>query len=446
MRNRTRAVFPRAGLPAIPNKQLGGQGGCRTRNKLSLFSRSNPIPASFVVLMYASVLGFGAGTGAPTCRTEIDSELKAVSGLRSVIVTWKKPERNAKFTGYTLQVSDDGSTGWTNLIGPIAPKDLEYRHTGLTGGTSKHYRIRAYNDAGDGACSNIASAKAGDSDDKMILSLLRANVTAGVVLANATHRLNLQAPAQALSGEPFTKANLYMALDMMPAILGPEKCVVDPIVNIRLSSVGVNTSTGDASSGFDSSAFIQSQKAATIHLGGVIGPYFPVVALGSNDRFRWSGGFIGRYVLQSITGSEKALRIWDVDDIYSAYTFGARFSLMDKTKRNTWTPVFYLDVSRGKFENYEIATPMTPKARKCAKDIQECRKMPTEGGPPSLISMIGEEDFALKRPLRTYIEARLYLKGFHFGFDLNNGEGIDDVRFIFGVSRNLGDLFGALVK
>ena len=60
--------------------------------------------------------------------------------------------------------------------------------------------------------------------------------------------------------------------------------------------------------------------------------------------------------------------------------------------------------------------------------------------------MIGENDFHLRRPSRTYIESRLYLRSFHFGFDLNNGAGLDDLRFIFGVSANLGDLFASLVQ
>ncbi len=435
--------------PDIPPNLPNGPRGWRRSKKLSFISRLSHILAFLIVLMYASVLGFGTGTGETTSppKPEKVCGLKAVSGISSIEVTWNKPAADATITGYTLQVSDDGNTGWIILCDDIDPKKPKYHHTDLLAGTTKHYRVRAYNEGGGGPWSEHAKGTAGDSDDKTVLSLLRANATAGVVLANSTHRLNLQAPAQAGSNEPFTKANLYMALDLMPAIVDPEReCVVDPIVNIRLSSVGVKTSTGDASGGFDSSAFIQSQKAATIHLGGVVGRYFPVAALGSNDRYQWSGGFIGRYVLQSITGSEKALRIWDVDDIYSAYTFGGRFSLMDKAKRNTWSPVFYVDVSYGKFENYEIATPLTPNAMKCARDIQKCRTMPTKRRGPPLISMIEEKDFTRKRPWRTYIESRLYLKGIHFGFDLNNGEGIDDLRFIFGVSRNLEDLFGALVK
>ena len=182
------------------------------------------------------------------------------------------------------------------------------------------------------------NATAGGTDDDTVLDLLRAHVSAGVVLANSSQRLNDQVPAQVEPGGQFTKANLYLALDMMPDIPpSVEKhplFQVDPLVNIRLSSVGVNTSTGDANTGFKASTFIQSQKAAEIHLGGVVGPHFSVGKPGLASRFKWSFGMIGRLIFQSITDSEKALRIWDVDDIYHAYMVGGRFSHEQVGARN----------------------------------------------------------------------------------------------------------------
>ena len=364
------------------------------------------------------------------------------------MVSWQAPAGDAVITGYTLHVSDNGTSDWAALGGTLGPEDLEYSHTGLHAGTTKHYRVQAYNNRGSGTWSTPISATLARDDDNTVLDLLGANVSAGVVLANSSERLNSQVPAQVEPGGQFTRANLYLALDMMPNIRNFENkqlLQIDPIVNIRLSSVGLNTSTGGADSGFGANAFIQSQKAATIHLGSVVGKSFPAGNRNSERRFKWSIGAIGRYVLQSITDSEKALRIWDVDDLYMGYSIGGRFSLLGKRKRGAWAPVFYVDVSRGKFENFEMATPKTHHAKKCAEDVQECRSEPSDDGSP-LIHRIGEEDFDLIRPSRTYIESRLYLRGFHFGFDLNNGTGHDGLRFIFGVSANLGELFARIVQ
>jgi hypothetical protein len=104
--------------------------------------------------------------------------------------------------------------------------------------------------------------------------------------------------------------------------------------------------------------------------------------------------------------------------------------------------VFYIDVSRGKFENYETPIGVTANGKACLANLGSCAVLgataPASG--PALLKVLGS-DFGSSRPYRTYIESRLYLKGFHFGFEVNNGSGIDDMRFLFGTTFDLTKLF-----
>ena len=54
-------------------------------------------------------------------------------------------------------MSDDGTSGWTDLGGGSLT-GITYSHTGLAAGTTKHYRVRAHNSAGPGAWSAVDSA------------------------------------------------------------------------------------------------------------------------------------------------------------------------------------------------------------------------------------------------------------------------------------------------
>ena len=75
-------------------------------------------------------------------------------------------------TGYQIQVSDNGTSGWTDLAvdtclvldkdgDPVKPRTMEtprcmYTHTDLEPDTTKYYRVFAMNVAGDGPLSNTA--------------------------------------------------------------------------------------------------------------------------------------------------------------------------------------------------------------------------------------------------------------------------------------------------
>jgi hypothetical protein len=112
------------------------------------------------------------------------------SGRTTIDLTWERPEvtddgcvvddtdaareddgsecpadsAGSVITGYQIQVSDNGTSGWTNLAVDTCKGDDDaiesprcmYTHGGLEPDTTKYYRVFAMNVAGDGPLSNTA--------------------------------------------------------------------------------------------------------------------------------------------------------------------------------------------------------------------------------------------------------------------------------------------------
>ena len=64
-------------------------------------------------------------------------------------------------TGYRIEVSSNGGSSWTNLVANTGNANTTYAHTGLTAGTTRHYRVSAINANGTGVPSNVDSATTG---------------------------------------------------------------------------------------------------------------------------------------------------------------------------------------------------------------------------------------------------------------------------------------------
>ena len=81
------------------------------------------------------------------------------NGSSEIKLSWTKPDDHGSYIyNYELQQSDDGND-WHFLGGNISASDSEYVHTGLSGGTTKHYRVRAINGNGHGQWSQARSAR-----------------------------------------------------------------------------------------------------------------------------------------------------------------------------------------------------------------------------------------------------------------------------------------------
>ena len=95
--------------------------------------------------------------GAPTGLTA------TASGSTQINLSWTAPAitGGSAITGYKIEVSSDGGSSWSDQVANTNSTATTYAHTGLTAGTTRHYRVSAINTNGSGTASNVDSATTG---------------------------------------------------------------------------------------------------------------------------------------------------------------------------------------------------------------------------------------------------------------------------------------------
>ncbi len=105
-------------------------------------------------------------TRTSSLRPSAPRDLTATADGQTVIeLDWRAPanEGASSIIGYRIEESRDGETTWRTLESDTGNDDTDYRHTDLSEGTTRHYRVSAWNDEGRGPVSNTAHATT-DSD------------------------------------------------------------------------------------------------------------------------------------------------------------------------------------------------------------------------------------------------------------------------------------------
>ena len=90
------------------------------------------------------------------------SEIQIAPALSATVVSTAEidlswPAITSGITGFKLERSPDGSTGWTQIAAPLQSATT-YQNTGLTAGTTYYYRIKAVTAAGDTVPGFVVSA------------------------------------------------------------------------------------------------------------------------------------------------------------------------------------------------------------------------------------------------------------------------------------------------
>ena len=96
----------------------------------------------------------------PTAPDQPTGLTATASGATQIDLAWVAPADNggAAISGYRIEVSADAGTTWTNLLANTGATSVTYSHTGLTRGSTRHYRVSAINANGTGAASDPTSA------------------------------------------------------------------------------------------------------------------------------------------------------------------------------------------------------------------------------------------------------------------------------------------------
>ena len=105
-----------------------------------------------VIRLYFASTGPATTPGAPTGLSA------TANGQTQIDLSWSGPsdDGGAAITGYRIEVSAD-RTAWSDLVGDSGSTSTTHSHTGLTAGSTRHYRVSAINSAGAGRVSAIAT-------------------------------------------------------------------------------------------------------------------------------------------------------------------------------------------------------------------------------------------------------------------------------------------------
>jgi len=120
------------------------------------------------------------------------------SGATAIDLDWQEPldAGSSAITGYLIEVSGDDGATWANQIRNTRSTATGYRHTGLTAGTTRHYRVSAINSYDTGAPSSVASATT-EEEERVPDAPTRLTARAG---GTSTIELSWTAPSFSGSG------------------------------------------------------------------------------------------------------------------------------------------------------------------------------------------------------------------------------------------------------
>ena len=114
-------------------------------------------------------------------------------GTSTIDLDWTAPSDNggSSITGYRIEVSPNGDSNWTNRVANTGTTSTTYSHTGLSAGTTRHYRVSAINSVGTGAASNTDNATT-EEDDEPELAVVTVHALAPSVSVGGTARFELR--------------------------------------------------------------------------------------------------------------------------------------------------------------------------------------------------------------------------------------------------------------
>ena len=98
----------------------------------------------------------GGVPGAP----RLDTATISVPAPTTVTLGWTQGVNSSLVTDYTIEKSPDGTSSWTTVTDTVSTA-TSYTVSGLTTGVIQYFRVKAVNEVGTGAASNVKSATPG---------------------------------------------------------------------------------------------------------------------------------------------------------------------------------------------------------------------------------------------------------------------------------------------
>ena len=142
-----------------------------TNNNTTTYSHTGLSAGTTRHYRVSAINSVGTGTASSTANATTDAATPTepgaptgltatASGTSTIDLDWTEPsdDGDASITGYRIEVSPNGSSGWSNLVANTNNNTTTYSHTGLSAGTTRHYRVSAINSVGTGTASSTANA------------------------------------------------------------------------------------------------------------------------------------------------------------------------------------------------------------------------------------------------------------------------------------------------
>ena len=169
--------------------------------------------------------------GAPTGLTA------AADSQTQIDLSWTAPQNDggATVTGYRIEVSTDGSS-WANLESNTGSATTSYSHTGLTAGSTRHYRVSAINSLGTGPVSNVDNATTDSQSNRAPVAV--GTIPAWTSVPDGWEWIDVSSYFSDPDGDSLT----YSAASSDPAVATSDGVLGSRVV-IRVFAIGTATVT-----------------------------------------------------------------------------------------------------------------------------------------------------------------------------------------------------------
>ena len=178
---------------------------------------------------------------ATTQRTVPDPpEASAIAdGTSKIVVSWSAPANDggSAVTGYRLQVSPDGVSDWRTLVEDTT--DTSHTHTGLSAGTTRHYRVYATNAQGTSQPSAVVSDMTQGAGNTCTVNTAAGDYWCGVVTVALHTEGGFDLAYGFVDTSVTTNTSDTGALSDETFPVGPNNYTID-VVTVGLDAVGGN--------------------------------------------------------------------------------------------------------------------------------------------------------------------------------------------------------------
>ena len=254
-------------------------------------------------------------SAAPTFPDPPTGLSATANGQTQIDVAWTAPasDGGAAITGYRIEVSANGSS-WSDLAADTGSTTTSYGHTGLTAGSTRHYRVSAINSVGTSLASSTVSA----TTDATTVSAPGAP-TGLSATANGQTRIDLSwtAPSSnggaAISGyrievstDGSSWSNLAADTGSTSTSYSHTSLTADSKRYYRVSAIN-SAGTGSASSAANATTDEKPTADGTCSVGLIVAPGESCTYPGTSTEFSVAANGTGQFLFTS-SGTRLVLR------------------------------------------------------------------------------------------------------------------------------------------